>query len=153
MNSNRSSRPVKLLVLALLTACFGASLANAQTFQGTFHLPFEVRWREAVLPPGDYSFTLNSSVDHPAYFVVVGGKDQPARFIISPTLISPTLDRSSSGESALIVVRHGERGTVRALRLAGANLVIYYPVSKADRQMVAEVPELIQRLPISMAGK
>ncbi len=153
MNSNRSLRLVKLLVLALLTACFGASLANAQTFQGTFHLPFEVRWKQAVLPPGDYSFTLNSGVDHPANFVLVGGKDQPARFMICPSLISPTLDRSSSGESALIVVRHGERGTVRALRLAGADLVIYYPVPKADRLIVAQVPELIQRLPISMAGK
>jgi ribosomal protein L30/L7E len=148
MNSNRSLRLVKLLALALLTACFGASLANAQAFQGTFHLPFEVRWRGAVLPPGDYSFTLNSGDTSPVNCVLVARKGQPATFIMPLTL-----DHSSSGESALIVVGHGERRTVRALRLAQADLVIYYPVSKADRQMVAQVPELIQRLPISMAGK
>src|SRR6516162_3283410 len=34
MNSNRSLRLVKFLALALLTACFGGSLANAQVAGG-----------------------------------------------------------------------------------------------------------------------
>ena len=61
MNSNRSLRLVKLLMLALLTACFGASLANAQAAHGKFNLPFEARWGQSNLPPGNYSFTLDTT--------------------------------------------------------------------------------------------
>jgi hypothetical protein len=139
---------VKVAVLALLTACMGASLANAQTVSGKFNLPFEVRWGQAVLPAGNYSFTLNSATDGPTYTVFVRGENHTAAIITSPIL-----DRSSAGKSALIVERHGERGTVRALRLADIGLVISYPAAKAERPVLAQAPALVQQLPILMASR
>ena len=148
MNTNRSLRLVKFAVLALVTACFGASLANAQEVRGKFNLPFEVHWGQAVLPPGNYSFTLNSSAPPPPHTVLVRGENHTANIIVPRVF-----DHSVSGKSALIVERHGESATVRALRLPDAGLVIYYPVAKAKRQILAQGPVLIQRLPILMASK
>ena len=148
MNTNRSLRLVKFAVLALLTACIGASLGNAQTVAGKFNLPFEVRWGQAVLPPGNYSFTLNSTSDLPAYTVVVRGEDRTASMITSPMV-----DNDFSGKSMLIVERHGERCMVRALRLPAVGLVIKYLEPRAERPVLAQAPVLIQRVPILMAGK
>jgi len=148
MKTNRSLRLVKFAVLALLTACAGASLANAQGVQYKFNLPLEVRWGQSVLPPGNYSFTLNSSPNGPPHTLVVRGEDQRAIFITSPTP-----GDSYSGKSALIIERHENRGTVRFLRLEDPGLVIEYPAPKAERQILAHAPALIQRLPILMASK
>jgi len=148
MNTNRKLRLVKFAVLAMLTACFGTNLANAQTIQGKFDLPFEVHWGPAVLPPGNYSFTLPSGSGFPANTVIVRGEDDTARIIVS--LVH---DYSSSGESALIVERCGEKSTVSALRLAEAGLVIYYPAPKARGQVLAQARKQIQRLPVLMAQK
>ncbi len=52
MNSNRNLRLVKFPVLALLTACFGASLANAQAFGPC---------SEKTLT-GDYGFTITGQI-------------------------------------------------------------------------------------------
>ena len=70
MNSNRSLRLVKFLVLVLLTACFGASLANAQVAGGKFTLPFEARWGRSILPPGNYSFTLDTTAGSGRIFLL-----------------------------------------------------------------------------------
>jgi len=147
MKTNRSLRLVKFAVLAMLTACFGANLAHAQTLQGKFNLPFEVQWGQAVLPPGDYSFTLNS--DGTAYSsVVVHGEGNMTKIILSHYP-----DSRSSGKSALVIERSGQRGAVRQLRLVEAGLVFSYPVAKAERQALAQGPVLIQRLPVLMAKK
>ena len=148
MNTNRSLRLMKFAVLALLTACFGASLANAQEVKGKFNLPFEAHWGKAVLAPGGYSFRLNSSGAAPDYTVVVREDDQTATIIMASTR-----GHSSSGKSGLIVERHGDRGTVRSLRLAEAGLVIYYPAAKTQPPMLAQGPKLIQRIPILVAQK
>jgi hypothetical protein len=147
MNTNRSLRLVRFAVLAMLTACFGANLAHAQTLQGKFNLPFEVQWGQAVLPPGDYSFTLTS--DGTAYnFVVVHGEGNMTKIILSHYP-----DSRFSGKSALVVERYAQRGAVRQLRLAEAGLVFSYPVTKAEQQVLAQGPVLIQRLPVLMAKK
>ena len=148
MNTNRSLRLVKFAVLALLTACFGASLANAQEVQGKFNLPFEVHWGQAVLSPGNYSFRLNFSGGSPDNTVLTREEDQTQTMIVASTR-----DHSFSGKSGLIVERHGDRGTVRSLRLAEAGLVLDYPMAKAQPPMLAKGPVLIQRIPILAAQK
>ena len=153
MNTNRSLRLVRFAVLAMLTACFGANLAHAQTLQGKFTLPFEVQWGQAVLPPGNYSFTLNSGVDPDStttcpYAVLVRGEDHTASIIVSRIG-----DYSFSGKNELIIERYGDRGAVRALRLAHAGLVFSYPAPKPKGQVLAQGPVLIQRLPVLMASK
>jgi len=126
----------------------GASLANAQTAAGKFNLPFEVRWGQAVLPPGNYTFTVNSSDGFPANSVVVRGEDLKAKIIVSSAR-----DDSFSGKNELIVERQGEGGTVRTLRLGDVGLVLYYPAPKAERQILAQAPVLTQQLPILIARK
>jgi hypothetical protein len=148
MKTNQSLRLVKVAMFALVTACMGASLANAQTVAGKFDLPFEVRWGQAVLPAGNYSFTLSSTAGMPGYTVMVRGENRTAS-IIASTIIGD----NAAGKSALIVERHGEKGTVRSLRLAEAGLVVYYPAAKAERPVLAQAPALVQQLPILMASR
>jgi len=148
MNTNRSLRLVKFAVLALLTACFGANLAQAQTLQGKFNLPFEVQWGQAVLPPGNYSFTVSTGTAFPGHTVFVRGENNTASIITSPIHVD-----SHSGKNELIVERHGESRAVRELRLADAGLVFSYPAPKAEKQVLAQGPALIQHLPILMANK
>lgn len=148
MKTNRSLSLVKFAVLAVVTACFGAGLANAQEIQGKFNLPFELHWGQAVLAPGDYSFRLNFSGDSPDYTVVTREQDQKETIVMASTR-----GHSSSGKSGLIVERHGDRGTVRTLRLAEAGLVIEYPAAKVQPQVLAQGPKMIQRIPILVAQK
>ncbi len=148
MNTNRSLKLLTFAVLALVIACFGASLANAQEVKGTFNLPFETHWGNAVLAPGDYSFRLNFSGGSPDNTVLTREEDQSQTMILASTR-----DHSFTGKSGLIVERHGDRGTVSSLRLAEAGLVLYYPMAKAQPPMLAKGPVLIQRIPILAAQK
>ena len=60
MSLNRSFKLVAPLGLALLAGCFTANLASAQeAYRGKFTLPVEAQWGQLVLPPGEYSFTLD----------------------------------------------------------------------------------------------
>jgi hypothetical protein len=128
----------------LLATALSAGLLSAEDLKGTFTLPFEVRWGTAILPAGDYSFQLDNS----NYIVTIRGENQAA-MVLSPS----RRDDNQSGSSALIVVRHGKRGTVRALRLPEQNVVFTYPARKGEPPMLAQAPELIQRIPVVVSGK
>lgn len=148
MNMNRSSQLMKFAVLALLTTCIGVSLASAQTAAGKFNLPFEVRWGQAVLAPGNYSFTVNSSGSPPINTVLVRGENGSSRMIVPMAH-----DYSFSGKNEMIVERQGGRGMIRTLRLADVGLVLFYSAPKAETQILTQAPVLTQRLPILMAKK
>ena len=63
MKSIRTLGLFKYPLAAALALCLFAGAANAQHFaasRGSFTLPFEVNWGTAVLPAGDYTFTLGS---------------------------------------------------------------------------------------------
>ena len=149
MNTNRSLRLVTFAVLALVTACFALAGPMRRKSRVCFILPFEVHWGPAVLPPGNYSFTpLSATPGVLVHTVIVRGENNKASIIMPMEF-----DYIFSGKNALIVERHGESATVRALRLPDAGLVLYYPAAKAQRQVLAQGPVLIQRLPILMAQK
>lgn len=146
MNSTRSFTLVRILLLAVLAAGLSASLANAQELGGKFTLPFEARWGRATLPPGDYSFNLNTAVA--PYTVTVRGEKCEAMII--PMGSS---DSGVSGHSELIAVRSGGKYRIRGLHLGKMGLVFTYGAPKAERQFLAQAPELIRRAPIAMTGK
>jgi hypothetical protein len=52
------------VVLTLSALNFAPSLASAQEAAGTFTLAHEVHWQNAVVPAGEYRFTIG--VDGPA---------------------------------------------------------------------------------------
>jgi len=145
MNSTRSFKC--FLALALLAACFSPPSLKAQpAYRGRFTLPFEIRWGTMVLPAGNYSFTMQSATD--SGMVAVRGEHARA-LIMNPVDIR---ESKVSDVSHLIVVRSGRKGTVRALYLGPLGMTFYYRPPKADTQFVAQAPQLIQRVPVSVTG-
>jgi hypothetical protein len=109
-------------------------------------LPFEAQWGNAVLPAGDYSFTVDRATN--TAIVSIRGEAGPVGWILNQgNHDQQTLDRSE-----LVVVRSGEKYTIRALRLAELGLTLEYSVPKAKRQLIVQAPQLLQRIPVTMGG-
>lgn len=144
MTNNRTSTLIRVVFLALAATVASVGLLSAQDAKGTFTLPFEVRWGTAVLPAGDYSF----KIDNTDYTVTIRGENQAA-MVLS---LARSID-NHAGSNALIIARHGKRGTVRALRLAEQNVVFTYPAPKGEPRTLAQAPELLQRIPVFVSGK
>jgi hypothetical protein len=139
---------VRILFLAVLAAGLSAGLARAQEIGGKFTLPFEARWGTAVLPAGNYSFRVNASENPCMVSVSQGGR------VVAFIMTSSTSRGEVAGSSALIAVRGAESYRIRALRLAEAGVVLQYMPPKAERrQILAQKPELFQRLPVLLAAK
>ena len=150
MNRTRNFTSVKLVLLALLATVASAGALCAEGYEGTFTLPFEARWGTVTLPPGDYSFTVNTVGSNVA---TIRGENGGA-FVMHATIG----ENEFAGRSALFLVRHGRTGTVRALHLktsgrGNRGLVFFYSPPKGEPPMLAQVPELIQRIPILVAEK
>src|SRR6266566_5378591 len=72
-----------LTIAALALAGSFAGTANAQAkAAGSFTLPFEAKWGNAVLPPGDYTFSVRST-SGAAYLVTFAAKGRSGATIIS----------------------------------------------------------------------
>jgi len=148
MSLNRSFKLVAPLGLALLAGCFTANLASAQeAYRGKFILPVEAQWGQVVLPPGEYSFTLD--YDTVAGKVTIrGGTGRALGFIMNPA----NCDQQTFDSSELILVRSGGNYRIRALRLAGLGLAFQYSVPKTERQLIVQVPQLLERIPVIIGG-
>ncbi len=147
MNLKRSIWSGGLVAFTLLVALLVPNVVKAQTSaQGKFTLPFETRWGLATLPAGDYSFRMESSSS--PQVIHIWGQEQTV------LVTSAGISREKTAEhSALIIVRHGKRGTVRAFYLEHLGLTLNYFPPKAERQVVAEGPELIQKLPVLASAR
>ena len=150
MNRTRNLTSVKLVLLALLATVVSAGLLSAESYEGTFTLPFVTRWGAVILPPGDYSFTINTAGSNVATIHWKNG----GAYIMHATIG----EREFAGRSALFLVHHGRTGTVRALHLktsgpGNRGLVFFYSPPKGEPPMLARAPELIQRIPILVAKK
>jgi len=146
MKWTRSFNVVKVLHPAVLAGGLSASLASAQV-QGKFTLPFEARWGQATLPPGEYSFNLDTA--RVANIALVRQGQRTVALIMAD---SQTEQHEVTGSSALVAVRSGGKYRIRALRLAEAGVVLEYMPPKAERQILARAPQLLQRVPILMAA-
>jgi hypothetical protein len=82
----RSIRNLKLVMkvgFVALVLCAAASRGKAQgTYQGKFTLPFEARWASAVLPPGDYTISMDLESARTLNYLVVRGEGKSA-FILA----------------------------------------------------------------------
>ena len=136
--------------LLLLTGslCVGRLTAQAgeAVSAGKFTLPFEVRWGQAILPAGDYTYTLNSTTL--AGILTVRGNSKAAMI-----LVGSVEQRKISDQSHLTVLHTGVGGRVQSLYLGHLGLEFNYPIPKAEQQFTAEEPVHIQRVPAYLAAK
>jgi hypothetical protein len=140
---------MKLFLMLLLAACQIPSVANAQStnLQGKFHLQNEVRWGKAVLPAGEYSFTIDSTKDNTLFAIVRSADGKKAAFAMATASGDPEPDGSY-----IFITDDGTR-RVRLLNLPEHNLSLAFgqPLSKRDReQLHAAKTEVV---PVVLAKK
>jgi hypothetical protein len=119
MKSN-FTRVLAIAALGLIAVCASASPASAQdVFKGSFTLPSDVRWGQANLPAGDYTFSLKS-MTLPARIVVTGPNG--SQFVLTSSTDQKTIDAPSSLK---IERRNGER-FVSEIYLADLHMQLNY---------------------------
>ena len=142
-----------LAIAALALVGIFASPANAQyKAAGSFTLPFEAKWGNAVLPEGDYTFIIQpaTSSGDSNYLVTFAPKGSRGETIFA----RKDLGRPEVGSRNLLVaVRSGWKYRIRSLHLAFANLIVDFPMPKEKQTLIAAAPNLIQSVPILVAAK
>jgi hypothetical protein len=128
----RSAIKIFLFVVIVIASSAFSDIVNADSFfRGTVTLPYEVRWGQAVLQPGDY-LILVRSLNQPAQ---IYSKDGNQMFFTSALFT----ELNSKGETRLIITPNGDMHVVDSLNmpLAGISL-IYQPLTKTQRENVAK---------------
>lgn len=119
-----------LAIVMLATLAFTAA-ANAQSFSGNFTLPYEVHWGRTVLPPGDYSITMESS-SKPAFIQSTTGQTHMFTTI-------PTKGDKEKLAAGLLVTANGNERTVRSMNLPQYGVCLTYkPLNNAEREQLAK---------------
>lgn len=144
----KSIRNLKLAMnvgLVAVALCLAASQGKAQgTYQGQFTLPVEARWGLAVLPPGDYTISIDTESIHATNRLVVRGAGKSAM-----VLDYVAEEKEISTHSQLTLVKTAAGYAVQTLDAGEAGLKLSYivPNSKRDREAQELHSEL--RLPVS----
>jgi len=61
--------------------------------------------------------------------------------------------RTMAGQSALITVHSGDDYKIQGLYIAELGMFLDYGVAGGKKQLIAQTPVLIRRLPVAAAGK
>ena len=141
-----------LTIAALALAGIFAGTANAQAkAAGSFTLPFEAKWGNAVLPPGNYTFSVHSanSASGAVYLVTLAPQGRIGETITSMQDLGARIGE----KNMLVAVRTGGRYRITSLHLAIANLVVNFAVPKDERTQIAAAPQLVESVPILLAMK
>ena len=148
MTSGRNRVAKKLLFLVLFSVCQIAGVAKAQinNLQGTFRLQNEVLWGKAVLPAGDYSFTIDQEKDSMVFAVARSADGKRTAFAEVSASGKP-----ESGGSYIFIVNDGTC-RVRLLNLPEQHLALTFgPMTKRDREDLHAAK--IQTVPVTVAEK
>lgn len=164
MNAYRKLAGLFAVALAATILSVGSALAQgipSVEAAGKFTLPFEAHWGTATLPAGQYTFQAGRT-EAGAEIVGVRGmaKGSPQAYI-SVTAHEPA---SSAGASELVCIRKGNSGTVGALVLTSLGETMYFSIPKNERvlaqtrdskgrTLLAQAPELIQRISVEATGR
>lgn len=145
MTANRNFRLFALLALALLAASLAPTSASAQDFKGTFTLPVETRWGQTVLPPGTYTVTLGS-LAYPSLAKIDG---EGAHFFVMPSAVDAG---KASDSSKLVIARASGRARISSFCIGALGMTFQYSAPKREPLVVAQGPELMERLTITRGG-
>ena len=118
-------------VLALSALNFAPSLASAQDAAGTFTLSHEVHWQKAIVPAGQYRFTMGAN--GPAEWLTlhnVGGSG--ASFMM---LVTDIEDSSPSDRSRILMVSRSDGSFVSAMQLPGFGMTLRFAVPPETREV------------------
>jgi hypothetical protein len=143
------SLPIRALIIVAfaLSAVFANAVpASAQVaYQGRFTLPHPVRWQNATLPAGNYTFEIQSLASPR---LVLRGPNGP-QFINA--FIA---DQKRVGQSMLVVENHGSESCVTELRLAPIGRSIRYSVPKAPKDVeLARGPVTREKITVAVNVK
>jgi len=142
MKSIRNNTLLRTLALGVLVSCLGAAVANAQTFQGKFTLPVEVRWGMATLQPGNYAFSTEGARAGNMLQLIQGGK-------VVALVLPQGRDPVTAGRSALVIYSGKSGNTVREIRLPDIGVTLHYAPQKPKHGTAAEEREVAQLIPIT----
>jgi hypothetical protein len=176
---NRTTRftTIGAILFAVLGTALSAGPLRAEDLTGKFTLPIEVRWGGATLPAGDYTFRINpqitpfmatvsgpngtffinaaASSDHKfsGHSALVLARRGRTGVVREMHLTIPGLKPTSSRED----VRVYDRGTlVSNVETKSSNqggIALIYSAPKGEPAVIAQTPELIQRIPILIAAR
>jgi len=143
MKTNRI-RILALAVLGFVIVCASPKPAAAQNaWQGSFILATEVHWQGAVLPAGEYTFSMDSAAKSGK--LVIQGKNASA--LIPTGAISTDASRQPS---QLILERRGESYFVRELYSADLGMHFRYSVpSRSKDSLIAQQGATTERVLIA----
>jgi hypothetical protein len=146
MTSLRNRMPV-IAAFALAAIFASATPATAQrVYKGSFTLPHEVRWQNATLPAGDYTFEMKS-LETSSLIRLNGPKG--SQFI--PALVA---DEKASEQSMLVIETRGSISAVTELRLSGIGRTLRYAVPKAPKDVeLAQGPVTREQVLVAMKAK
>jgi hypothetical protein len=136
-----------IIVAFALTAVFANAVpASAQVaFQGSFTLSHHIRWQNATLPAGNYTFEIQSLATPR---IVLRGPNGP-QFING--FIA---DQKPVRQSMLVVENRGNQSCVTELRLAPIGRSIRYSVPKAPKDVeLAQGPVTREKITVAVNVK
>jgi hypothetical protein len=128
----------KCLVLALGLVAVVPATSYAETARGKFTLDSETHWGTAVLPAGDYEFSIDPSLS-PTRVVVRRMSGEPAAIVVAVW----TSAADSSAANSLHLESRGQDVFVSSLILTDAEL--HFVVPKAKEVLVQQTAKV--RLP------
>jgi hypothetical protein len=148
LNDKRYSAKVSVFLGVLLATCLFAAAAHADSlFKGKFKLTNEVHWGQAVLPPGEYTLTL----DGPTHTIVVNDAESGVAVArLNARFAYPT---SPDDNSDLLVNIQGRQRVVYSLRLAGFGEVFQRARISPLRGRAAEEARHTEATPVQVAQK
>lgn len=143
MKSIRNLKVLMKVGLMALALCLAASQGKAQgTYTGKFTLPFEARWASAVLPPGDY--TISMDLDAASNQLVVRGEGKTAMIM---SIVTDRKETSNHSQISLVKTAPGYR--VQTLEAGEAGVTMTYSVPKNKRDQETQELHSELRLPVS----
>jgi len=141
------NRMLVIAAVALAAVCASAVPASAQlACKGSFTLSHEVRWQNATLPAGDYTFEMQSLAS-PSRITVKGPNGY--QFITAAVA-----NEIKSDQSMLIIEHRGSRSTIAELRLSSIGRSFRYAVPKAPKDVeVAQGPVTREQILVAVNVK
>jgi len=107
----------------------GASVANAQGLRGTFNLPFQAHWGNAVLEPGEYALRLSRGASNfPLIYVSRQGK--------TIMVVAGTSEKTESERSYLRIEDVGQVHVVREFSSGVAGTLYSFSIPKSIKNHI-----------------